>query len=42
MIRDLLELEGINIERAHSAGNKSNKRNAPRKIVPRFSCYKDK
>ena len=42
MIRDVLELEGINIEKAHRVANKSNKRNAPRTIVPRFSCYKDK
>ena len=30
MIHDVLELEGINIERAHKVGNKSNERNAPK------------
>ena len=33
MIHDVLELEGINIEKAHRVGNKSNERNAPRTIV---------
>ena len=33
MIRDVLELEGINIEKAHRVANKSNERNAPRTIV---------
>ena len=42
MIRDVLELEGINIERAHRVGNKSNERNAPRTILAKFSSYKDK
>ena len=42
MIRDVLELEGINIERAHRVGNKSNEKNAPRTIVAKFSSYKDK
>ena len=42
MIRDVLELEGINIERAHRVGNKSNERNTPRTIVAKFSSYKDK
>ena len=42
MIRDVLELEAINIERAHRVGNKSNERNAPRTIVAKFSNYKDK
>ena len=42
MICDVLELEGINIQRAHRAGNKSNKRNAPRTIVAKFASYKDK
>ena len=42
MIRDVLELEGINIERAHRVGNKSNERNARRMIVAKFSSYKDK
>ena len=37
MIRDVLELEGINIERAHMVGNKSNEKNAPRTIVAKFS-----
>ena len=42
MIRDVLELEGINIERAHRVGNKSNEKNAPRTIIAKFSSYKDK
>ena len=42
MIRDVLELEGIIIERAHRVDNKSNERNSPRTIVPKFSSYKDK
>ena len=42
MIRDVLELEGINIETAHMVGNKSNEKNAPRTIVAKFSSYKDK
>ena len=42
MIHDVLELEGINIERAHRVCNKSNRRNAPRTIVAKFSSYKDK
>ena len=33
MIHDVLELEGINIEKAHRVGNKSNERNAPRTTV---------
>ena len=33
MIHDVLELKGINNERAHRVGNKSNKRKAPRTIV---------
>ena len=41
MIRDVLELEGINIERAHRVGNKSNERNTPRTIAAKFSSYKD-
>ena len=40
MIRNVLELEGINIERAHRVGNKSNKRKAPTTIVAKFSSYK--
>ena len=31
--RDILELEEINIERAHRVGNKSNERNTPKTIV---------
>ena len=42
MIRDVLELEEINIERAHRVDNKSKKRNAPRTIVAKFPSYKDK
>ena len=42
MIHDVLELEGINIKRAHRVCNKSNRRNAPRTIVAKFSSYKDK
>ena len=42
MIRDVLQLEGINIERSHRVGNKSNERNAPSTIVAKFSSYKDK
>ena len=42
MTRDVLELEGINIERAHRVDNKSNERNAPRTIVAKFCSYKDK
>ena len=42
MIRDVLKLEGINIERAHRVGNKSNEKNAPRTIVAKFSSCKDK
>ena len=40
MIRNVLELEGINIERAHRVGNKSNERKAPTTIVAKFSSYK--
>ena len=40
MIRNVLELEGINIERAHRVGNKSNERKAPRTIAAKFSSYK--
>ena len=40
MIRNVLEFEGINIERAHRVGNKSNERKAPRTIVAKFSNYK--
>ena len=42
MIRDVLELEGINIKRAHRVGNKSNEKNAARTIIAKFSSYKDK
>ena len=42
IIRDVLELEAINIERAHRVGNKSNERNAPRTTVSKFSNYKNK
>ena len=43
MIRDVLELEVINIERAYRVGNKSNERNTtPRTIIAKFSSYKDK
>ena len=42
MIHDVLELKGINNERAHRVGNKSNKRKAPRTIVAKFSSYRDK
>ena len=41
MIRDILELEGITMERAHRIGNKSNERNTPRTIAAKFSSYKD-
>ena len=41
MIRDVLELEGINTERAHAFGNKSNGRTSPKSIVTKFSSYKD-
>ena len=41
MIRDILELEGITMERAHRVGNKSNERNIPRTIAAKFSSYKD-
>ena len=41
MIRDILELEGITMERAHRVGNKSNERNTPRTIAAKFSSYKD-
>ena len=37
-----INIEGINIERAHRVGNKSNEKNAPRTIVAKFSSYKDK
>ena len=42
MLCNVLELEGINTERAHRVGNKSNERNAPRTIVAKFFSYKDK
>ena len=42
MLCNVLELEGINTDRAHRVGNKSNERNAPRTIVAKFSSYKDK
>ena len=42
MIRDVLELEGINITRAHRVGNKSNEKNGARTIVAKFSSFKDK
>ena len=42
MICDVLELEGINMERAHQFGNKNNERNTPRTINAKFSSYKDK
>ena len=41
MIRNILELEGITMERAHRVGNKSNERNTPRTIAAKFSSYKD-
>ena len=41
IIRDILELEGITMERAHRVGNKSNERNTPRTIAAKFSSYKD-
>ena len=42
IFRDVLKLEGINTEITHRDGNKSNKRNAPRTIVAKFSSNKDK
>ena len=42
MIWIYINIEGINIERAHRVGNKSNEKNAPRTIVAKFSSYKDK
>ena len=42
MIHDELQLEVLGIERAHRVGNKSNKRNAQRTIVPKLYSYKDK
>lgn len=43
MIFDVLEVEGINIERAHKVhrvGDKSNKRNTPITVVPKLNIYK--
>lgn len=43
MIFDVLEVEGINIERAHKVhrvGDKNNKRNTPITVVPKLSIYK--
>ena len=43
MICDVLEVEGINIKRAHKVhrtGNKNNKRNTPITVVPKLSIYK--
>ena len=42
MIHDELQLEVLGIERAHRVGNKNNKRNAQRTIVPKLYSYKDK
>ena len=42
MIDDVLELDEINIERAHRVRKKSNERNTPRTIVAKFSSNKDK
>ena len=42
MIRNVLDLEGIDIESVHRVSNKNNEINTPRIIVAKFCSYKDK